>query len=74
MYFEESKYNSQNLQKTNAFLLNRSINFLYCVVYNFICHKNTFIEAWLQNEKVYDMSTVSNSDQESFQQEKILPC
>ena len=69
MYFEERKFNSPNFQKTNAFLLNTRINFL-CVQ----LHKNTFIEAWLQNEKVYDMSTVSNSDQESFQQEKILPC
>ena len=69
MYFEESKFNSLNFQKTNAFLLNTRINFL-CVQ----LHKNTFIEAWLQNEKVYDMSTVSNPDQESHQQEKILPC
>ena len=69
MYFEESKFSSLNFQKTNAFLLNTRINFL-CVQ----LHKNTFIEAWLQNEKVYDISTVSNPDQESLQQEKILPC
>ena len=69
MYFEERKFNSPNFQKTNPFILNRRINFL-CVQ----LHKNTFIEAWLQNEKVDDMSTVSNPDQESFQQEKILPC